>query len=79
MCIRDNLYSEWYNRFTHVDYVDLTDIMPEITRKDGFYKGFFSRYVEISDSIRPNLMSVKVTINEYAQDKDCLLYTSRCV
>ena len=68
--IYDYLYSEWYNRFTHVDYADLTDIMPEITRKDGFYKGFFSRYVEISDSIRPNLMSVKVTINEYAQDKD---------
>ena len=34
--IYDYLYSEWYNRFTHVDYADLTDIMPEITRKDGF-------------------------------------------
>ncbi|MCD7906453.1 MAG: hypothetical protein LUH04_01915, partial [Clostridium sp.] len=68
--IYDYLYSEWNNRFTHVDYAQLTDVLPLIGRKDGFYKGFFSRYVEIDDSIRPNLMSVKVTINEYAQDKD---------
>ena len=64
------LNSEWCNRFTHVDYVEMTDVLPQIGRKDGFYKGFFSRYVEIADSIKPNLMSVKVTINEYAQDKN---------
>lgn len=44
--------------------------LPYIGRKDGFYKGFFSRYLEIADSIKPYLMNVEVTISTYDQDEN---------
>lgn len=66
----DPLYAEWKDRITHVDYLSMNDTLPYIGRKDGFYKGFFSRYLEIADSIKPYLMNLEVTISQYTQDKD---------
>lgn len=64
----DYLYTEWSTRFTHVDSVTFTDTLPEISRPDGWYKGFFSRYVQIADSIKDNLAYVDITIAEHNID-----------
>ena len=65
-----SLQAEWKERITHVDYVGMNDTLPYIGRQDGFYKGFYSRYVEIADSIKDNLMNVEVTISKYEQEPD---------
>lgn len=54
----------------HADYVSMRDTLPYIGRRDGLYKGFFSRYVEIADSIKPYLMNVEITVQQYKQDED---------
>lgn len=64
------LRDDWYGRITHADYVSMRDTLPYIGRRDGLYKGFFSRYVEIADSIKPYLMNVEITVQQYKQDED---------
>ena len=65
-----HLYNEWYGLFTHVDSVTMEDTLPEISRTDGWYKGFFSRYVEADSSIADNVAYVKVTLSAHKTDPD---------
>ncbi len=46
------------------------DKLPYIGRQDGWYKGFYSRYLEMTDSIKKNLMNVEITIQTYKQDEN---------
>lgn len=64
------LRDDWNGRITHADYVSMRDTLPYIGRRDGLYKGFFSRYLEMSDSIKPYLMNVEITVQKYEQDAD---------
>ena len=65
-----DLKEDWYGRITHTDFVSMYDKLPYIGRQDGWYKGFYSRYLEMSDSIEKNLMNVEVTLKTYKQDED---------
>ncbi|WP_159456415.1 hypothetical protein, partial [Intestinibacillus massiliensis] len=62
------LYDEWKGLFTQLDYVETADTLPELSREDGWYKGFFSRYIEVADNMRPYLTRVKVEIAEHETD-----------
>lgn len=68
--VQSNLREDWYGRITHTDFVSMYDKLPYIGRQDGWYKGFYSRYLEMSDSIEKNLMNVEVTLKTYKQDED---------
>ncbi len=64
-----NLYDEWLNRVAHVDTVTVTDTLPVISKQDGWYKGFLSRYLEVDDTIRPHIMKIEVEISEHETDE----------
>ena len=68
--VQGPLYEDWYGRITHTDFVSMYDKLPYIGRQDGWYKGFYSRYLEMTDSIKKNLMNVEITIQTYKQDKN---------
>ena len=56
------MYDEWSGKYSHMDRVEIVDKLPSITREDGWYKGFFTRYLEVAPSMIPYVESITVEL-----------------